>query len=263
MLVPLLALQVPLRPIPTTRHRLTLPRASQRPLPYCAVLALTLLDLRLAMATAHVLAPPSACSMSSRELPGNVNDTLPAIEQQYPLPVTPTFAYPEVPAQDQLLDLLNLESAHIPYPHLPIRWHQPTRQAALVKVNHLPRHRVESTRHPDSSSLLPRITGLGTGCCMRSPAHRHGRPLRASMRALAGLPAIPAPSGRISPFCALLGGYGRSQPLPADFAYCTPCVGPLGLAAPSQLRFSCGLNSTPCQLARRRVPFWGSQRKLS
>lgn len=237
--MPLLALQVPLRPIPTTRHRLTLPRASQRPLPYCAVLALTLLDLRLAMATAHVLAPPSACSMSSRELPGNVNDTLPAIEQQYPLPVTPTFAYPEVPAQDQLLDLLNLESAHIPYPHLPIRWHRPTRQAALVKVNHLPRHRVESTRHPDSSSLLPRITGLGTGCCMRSPANtatpyisdwpnagaggdlyrQSGiscpSPWKASARLYEGLGGLTYHTGTIGPDKPLLRAPGRLRQVPA------------------------------------------------
>ncbi|MCC0301084.1 hypothetical protein LJG69_17770 [Pseudomonas aeruginosa] len=71
--------------------------------------------------------------MSSRELPGNVNDAKPAIEQQYPLPVTPTFAYPEVPAQDQLLDLLNLESAHIPYPHQSIRCYRPTRVAAQLR----------------------------------------------------------------------------------------------------------------------------------
>ncbi len=114
---------------------------------------------------------PSACSMSSRELPGNVNDALPAIEQQYPLSVIPTFAYPGVPAQDQLLDLVNLELAHTPYPHQSIRWHWPTRQAAPVKGNHLPRHRVESTRHPVTSTLLPRITGLGTGRCLRSPAN--------------------------------------------------------------------------------------------
>lgn len=146
-----------------------------------------------AMATAHDLAPPPACSMSSRELPGNVNDAKPAIEQQYPLPVTPTFAYPEVPAQDQLLDLLNLESAHIPYPHQSIRCYRPTRVAAPVKANHLPRHRVESTRHPDTSTLLPRITDLGTWCCLRTPANTGNslhQPLAQRWRWWRAMPAV-------------------------------------------------------------------------